>query len=49
MARGAEGPKSALCEPDAFPLVVAGKVDVFLAERGKILEQLRVEGLAGPS
>ena len=46
MAQGAEGSESALCEPGALPLVVSSQVDVLPAERGKILEQLRGEGLS---
>ena len=45
MVRGTERPKSALCKPGALPLVVAGEVDVLPAERGEVLEQLRIEGL----
>ena len=45
MVRGLEGPESALCEPGDLPLVVAGEIDVLPAERGKVLEQLRIEGL----
>jgi hypothetical protein len=41
-----ERPDFALFEPGAFPLVVAGEIDVLPAERGEILEQLRVEGLS---
>ena len=49
MVRRAKGPESALCEPDALPLVVSGEVDVLPAERGEVLEQLRIERLSVPS
>ena len=49
MARAAQGPESALCEPGALPLVVAGQVDVLPAERGEVLEQLGIEGLSVPT
>ena len=45
MAQGAEMPESALCELGALPLIVSCQVNVLPAERGKILEQFRVEGL----
>ena len=48
MVRCPEGPKSALCELGTLPLVVSGKVDVLPAQRGEVLEQLRIEGLPVP-
>jgi hypothetical protein len=40
-----EAPEFALSEPGVFPLVVACEVDVLPAERGEVLEQLKVVGL----
>jgi hypothetical protein len=48
MIWGAERPEPTLCGPFAFPLVVAGEIDVLPAEWGEILQQLAISGVTVP-